>query len=86
MNLVERVLSERLSGFIHPDLNLIRTERSRTDVPHVCRGAGKHQTMPKKHVFPCVLQHKLEKNSRTQNMFLVIMGQPATEVSFHLVE
>lgn len=54
MNLVERVLSERHSGFIHPDLNLIRTEGSRTVVPHVCRGAGKHQTMPKNHDFPCI--------------------------------
>lgn len=46
MNLVERVLSEWLSGFIHLDLGLIRTERFRAGLPHVCRGTGKYQRLP----------------------------------------
>lgn len=46
-------------------------------------------TAIKTHAFPCILQRKLEENFRTQNMFLVIMGQFPTEVrigSFHVVQ
>lgn len=89
MNLVERVLSEQLSGFIHPDLGLIRTERSRADLPHVCRGAENIRHCHKTQAFPHILHHKLGENFRIQNMFLIIRGQPVTEVriiSFHLVQ